>query len=161
MGSTWLDDNPGLRIARPAIWYGETLRKEPVPINPVRLAILLIPAALACSGHSGNTSFTGDSGDQGNGASTEGSGYIDVTVSTQNPVATSTTYLVSISNGQKKSVDANGSVSFKTNRTGTFEVTISSVPAACTLSGDNPVVVSVRRLHHHAVTFTITCPGSQ
>jgi hypothetical protein len=123
------------------------------------LLSLLVPTVLGCGGVNGTADPVDQSGDPGNGGSTAGIGFVDVTVATINPIA-NTIYEVSISNGQKKTVGANAMVTFKTSRTGTHEISLSSVPATCTLSGDNPVVLDVLNQHHYYIAFTITCPGA-
>lgn len=124
----------------------------------VTVLSLLASAALGCGGVNGTADPVEESGDPGTGGSTSGTGFVDVTVATTNPIA-NTTYEVSISNGQKKAVAANAMVTFKTSRTGTHEISLSSIPAPCTLSGDNPVVVDVANQHHYSITFAVACPG--
>lgn len=125
----------------------------------VTVLSLLAPAVLGCGGVNGTADPVEETGGPGDGGSTAGIGFVDVTVATTNPVA-NTSYEVSISNGQKKTVAANAMVSFKTSRTGTHEISLSSVPAKCTLSGDNPVVLDVLNQHHYYIDFAITCPGA-
>ena len=89
----------------------------------------------------------------------DGPGYIQVIVATTNPEV-NTTYTVTISNGQKQTAAPNATLNFTTKRAGTHEVSLSSVPADCVVTGDNPIVVDVRRSQHVNVAFSVTCQGS-
>jgi len=117
---------------------------------------LLVLLMLGCRGVVGRgVTFTGDDEDP---PPPPGSGIIEVSVTTTNGPAT-LSYTVSISNGQKKTLPANGVVEFTTSRTGHHDVAISGVPPACTLSGPNPVAVEVANNLRSAVGFAVLCQG--
>jgi hypothetical protein len=130
-----------------------------MPFPQYRTPLLAAALALALASCGGLNSTIPDDGDSPNPPPPEGFGYIEVSVTTASPPP-GVMYTISISNGQKRSVEPNGSLRFTTKRTGTHEIEISSVPAACTLAGDDLVVVSVRRYEHVTVGFSISCPGS-
>lgn len=121
------------------------------------LTVLTTVGVLACSGVNGDAGNIRDPNDPGI-EPPEGSGFIEVTVATTNPVA-NTSYTVTISNGQKQTAGANATLTFTTKRTGTHEISLSSVPAGCVVAGDNPIVVDVRRSEHVDVAFSVTCQG--
>ncbi len=121
------------------------------------LMVLATTASLACSGVNGDAGHVRDP----NGPGIEppqGPGFIQVSVSTANPEA-NTSYTVTISNGQKQTAGPNSTLSFTTIRTGTHEISLSSVPADCTVAGNNPIVVDVSLSQHVSVEFSVTCPG--
>ena len=112
--------------------------------------------SLAACGGINSTSADGDSNPPP--PPEDGFGYIEVSVATASPPA-GAMYTITISNGQKRTTDPNSSVSFTTKRTGTHEIAISSVPAACTLAGSDLVTVNVGPFEHVNVGFSINCPG--
>lgn len=124
-----------------------------------RCVVLLVSALslAACGGVNGSAeSFTDDSGDEP--PSQEGSGTIEVTTSTTNP-SPGLTYTVTISNGQKQTIPAAGSVAFMTHRTGGHDVALSGVPANCDVAGDNPQRVTVQNGLTVIAAFSVTCNG--
>ena len=126
--------------------------------NWQRVAILAMAGGLACGGVNGDAGNIRDPNEPGI-EPLDGPGYIQVIVATTNPAA-NTSYTVSISNGQKQNAAANATLNFTTKRAGTHEVSLSSVPAGCVVSGDNPIVVNVRRSEHVNVGFSVTCQGT-
>jgi hypothetical protein len=114
---------------------------------------------LGCNGRPNGTAGPNDDDGDG-GGSPGGSGRIEVTVAvTASPPGAS--YVVTISNGQKRTVGPNETAAFTTSRTGTHEVAISSVPSACTLAEQNPQIITVHQSETVAVGFSITCPAQQ
>ncbi len=122
------------------------------------LAALAMVGGLACGGVNGDASGIRDP--NGPGLETPGGpGFIQVTVATTNPVV-GMSYTVTISNGQKQTTGPNTTLNFTTMLARTHEISLASVPAGCTVAGDNPIVVNVHQNQHVNVEFLINCPGN-
>src|SRR5262245_42290137 len=121
--------------------------------QPWRSIVVVIAglAGLGCSGVNGDAGNIRHPTDPG-GDPVDATATIRVAAATSNPPA-GASYTVTISNGQKQTIDPNGSVSFTTKRTGTHEVALSSVPAECSLAGPNPVVVNLHAYQQVTVSF--------
>ena len=113
--------------------------------------ILLLLLLSACNGRPNGTL---DPVDHNEPPSTEGFGRIQVTVVGGSAGAG---YIVTISNGQKRTVGPNETATFTTVRTGTHEIAIAGVPSYCTLAEQNPQVITLRRSETISVGFSVAC----
>jgi hypothetical protein len=119
---------------------------------------LILGSLLACSGTNGI--FGVDHQGRDSNESTEGSGIIIVSVSTAGG-SPSIGYTLTISNGDKFTLHANDSLTYHTNRLGTYQLELYPVPPSCTLTGANPEVVNIRQAETVRVDFAVTCGGNQ
>jgi hypothetical protein len=129
------------------------MRKWTAGISGVTLLSLL-----ACGGTNGI--YGVDHQGSNNNGSTEGSGFIKVSVSTAGG-SPSLHYTLTVSNGDKFTLASNDSLTYHTSRLGTHELQLYPVPMTCTLSGANPSVVSVHQAETVHVHFAINCEGGQ
>lgn len=84
------------------------------------------------------------------------SGSIELTVTTTGEDAP-TGYAVTLDGSSTRSVDANGSVTFSSVSTGSHSVELTDVPANCTMTGANPVSVSVTAGTSAPAELTVEC----
>ena len=117
----------------------------------------IIALAAACGGVNG---FAGVDNQEGEipEDSTTNSGQIEITVNTLGGPP-GITYTITISNGHKYTVPGpNATILYNPSRRGVHEIAIEPIPPGCTLTGSNPVVVTVGRQKVTA-GFEITCAG--
>ena len=84
-------------------------------------------------------------------------GNLTVSTSTTGSNQPSSGYAVSVDGGASQSIGTNGSVTFTGLSAGNHSVTLSGVPANCTVSGSNPQTVSVPAGGTATATFSVSC----
>jgi len=105
-------------------------------------AVLCMAAVAACNGDTTDPPTTGT---------------VQVAVSTSGTDLDPDGYTVLLGGGNGQAVGVNGSVSFSSVQAGAREITLDGVAANCSVTGDNPVTVTVVAGQTAQAAFAVTC----